>query len=58
MFSWAITFLIFALIAGLFGFSGLAGTAVNIAWLLFVVGLVLRPTGCRIFSSTACFPNR
>ncbi|MCG8536521.1 MAG: DUF1328 domain-containing protein [Pseudomonadales bacterium] len=41
MFSWAITFLIFALIAGLFGFSGLAGTAVNIAWLLFVVGLVL-----------------
>lgn len=41
MFSWAITFLIFALIAGLFGFSGLAGTAANIAWLLFVVGLWL-----------------
>jgi uncharacterized membrane protein YtjA (UPF0391 family) len=23
------------------GFSGIAGTAVNIAWILFVVGLIL-----------------
>lgn len=41
MFGWAITFLIIGLIAALFGFTGLAGTAVNIAWILFVVGLVL-----------------
>jgi uncharacterized membrane protein YtjA (UPF0391 family) len=41
MFGWAITFLIIGLVAALFGFSGLAGTAVNIAWILFVVGIVL-----------------
>jgi uncharacterized membrane protein YtjA (UPF0391 family) len=40
MFSWAIVFLVIALIAAVFGFSGLAGTAVNIAWILFVVGLI------------------
>jgi uncharacterized membrane protein YtjA (UPF0391 family) len=33
--------LIIAIIAGVLGFSGIAGTAVNIAWILFVVGLVL-----------------
>jgi uncharacterized membrane protein YtjA (UPF0391 family) len=41
MISWAVTFLIIAIIAGLFGFSGVAGVATNIAWILFVVGLVL-----------------
>lgn len=41
MFGWAVTFLIIAIIAGIFGFSGIAGTAVNIAWILFVVGLIL-----------------
>jgi uncharacterized membrane protein YtjA (UPF0391 family) len=41
MFNWALTFLIVAIIAGLLGFSGIAGAATNIAWLLFVVGLVL-----------------
>lgn len=41
MFSWAVTFLIIALVAAVFGFSGIAGTATNIAWILFVVGLVL-----------------
>jgi uncharacterized membrane protein YtjA (UPF0391 family) len=41
MFGWAITFLVIALLAAIFGFSGLAGTAVNIAWILFVVGLIL-----------------
>ncbi|MEY4641981.1 MAG: hypothetical protein RLZZ227_1975 [Pseudomonadota bacterium] len=41
MFSWALTFLIVAIIAGIFGFSGVAGTATNIAWILFVVGLIL-----------------
>ncbi|MFO7555883.1 MAG: DUF1328 domain-containing protein [Desulfobacterales bacterium] len=41
MIGWAVTFLIIAIIAGLLGFSGIAGTAVNIAWILFVVGLIL-----------------
>ena len=41
MISWAITFLIIALIAAVFGFSGIAGTAVNIAWILVVVGVIL-----------------
>ncbi|MCB1675040.1 MAG: DUF1328 domain-containing protein [Halioglobus sp.] len=41
MIGWAVTFLIIALIAGVLGFSGIAGTAVNIAWILFVVGLIL-----------------
>lgn len=41
MISWAVTFLIIAIISALLGFTGIAGTAVNIAWILFVVGLVL-----------------
>jgi uncharacterized membrane protein YtjA (UPF0391 family) len=41
MIGWAATFLIIALVAGVLGFSGIAGTAVNIAWVLFVVGLIL-----------------
>jgi len=41
MINWAITFLIVAIIAGLLGFSGIAGAATNIAWILFVVGLVV-----------------
>ena len=41
MFNWALTFLIVAVIAGLLGFSGIAGAATNIAWIFFVVGLVV-----------------
>jgi uncharacterized membrane protein YtjA (UPF0391 family) len=41
MFNWAIIFLIIGLIAAVFGFTGIAGAATNIAWILFVVGLVL-----------------
>lgn len=40
MFSWAITFLIVAIVAGAFGFFGVAGTATSAAKILFVVGLV------------------
>jgi uncharacterized membrane protein YtjA (UPF0391 family) len=40
MFSWAITFLVIALIAAVLGFTGIAGTAVNIAWILAIVGIV------------------
>ena len=48
MFSWALTFLVLGLIAGLLGFTGIAGTATNIAWILFVVGIVLA----LIFAAT------
>lgn len=41
MFSWAVTFLIIAIVAAIFGFTGIAGTATHIAWILFVVGLIL-----------------
>jgi uncharacterized membrane protein YtjA (UPF0391 family) len=41
MIGWAATFLIVALIAALLGFSGIAGVATNIAWILFVIGLIL-----------------
>lgn len=41
MINWAITFFVIALIAGVLGFSGIAGAAVDIAWILFVVGLIL-----------------
>ena len=41
MISWAVTFLVIALIAAVLGFSGIAGAAINIAWILVVVGIVL-----------------
>jgi uncharacterized membrane protein YtjA (UPF0391 family) len=41
MLSWALTFLIIALIAAALGFGGIAGTATGIAKILFFVFLVL-----------------
>jgi uncharacterized membrane protein YtjA (UPF0391 family) len=41
MLNWAVVFLIVAIVAGLLGFSGIAGAATNIAWILFVIGLIL-----------------
>jgi uncharacterized membrane protein YtjA (UPF0391 family) len=41
MISWAATFLILALIAAVLGLSGIAGVAIQIAWILFVVGLTI-----------------
>ena len=41
MFGWAISFLIIAIVAGIFGFSGIAGTAVGVAKILFAVGLLM-----------------
>lgn len=41
MFGWAVTFLIVGLIAGVLGFTGIAGVSTNIAWTLFVVGLII-----------------
>jgi len=41
MLSWAITFLIIALISAVFGFGILAGTAMEIAKILFFVFIIL-----------------
>lgn len=37
----AALFLIIALVAALLGFTGIAGMSMQIAWILFVVGLIL-----------------
>ena len=51
MFGWAISFLTVAIIAGVFGFSGVAGTVAGVAKILFAFGLlmflVLLVTGRR-----------
>lgn len=41
MLGWALLFLIVAIVAGALGLSGIAGAATQIAWILFVVGLIL-----------------
>ena len=39
--SWVVVFLVVAPIAAVLGFTAIAGTAANIAWILFVVGVIL-----------------
>ncbi|HLB13351.1 MAG TPA: DUF1328 domain-containing protein [Burkholderiales bacterium] len=41
MLYWAAVFLVVALVAALLGFTGIAGLSMNIAWILFVIGLIL-----------------
>ena len=41
MLNFAFMFLLLALVAGLLGVSGVAAIAIDIAWVLFVLGLVL-----------------
>ena len=41
MLSWALVFLVVALIAAAFGFTGLAGASAGMAQILFVIALVL-----------------
>ena len=41
MLSWALTFLVIAIIAAVFGFGGIASTAAGIAQILFVIFLAL-----------------
>jgi uncharacterized membrane protein YtjA (UPF0391 family) len=41
MLGWALTFLVVALIAAVFGFGGIAGTAIEIAKVIFFVAIVL-----------------
>lgn len=41
MLSWVVTFLIIALVAGLLGFTGIAGASIEIAKIVFFVAIVL-----------------
>jgi uncharacterized membrane protein YtjA (UPF0391 family) len=41
MLGWAVTFLIIALIAAVLGFGAIAGTAIEIAKIIFFVALIL-----------------
>lgn len=41
MLSWAVIFFIIALVAGIFGFSGLANDSAHIAKILALIGIVL-----------------
>ncbi len=53
MIKWALIFLVIALVAGLFGLTGLAGAAVDIAMFLFgaalLIFLVLLVLGYTVF---------
>lgn len=41
MLQWALTFMVISLIAAIFGFGGIAGTAAGLAQMLFYVFIVL-----------------
>jgi uncharacterized membrane protein YtjA (UPF0391 family) len=41
MLGWAVTFLIVALVAAVFGFGGIAAFAVDIARIIFLVAIIL-----------------
>jgi uncharacterized membrane protein YtjA (UPF0391 family) len=41
MLGWAVTFLVIALIAAVLGFGGIAGTAIEIAKIIFFVAILL-----------------
>ncbi len=41
MLTWSIVFLVVAIIAGIFGFTTIAGTAIGFAKILFVIFLIL-----------------
>lgn len=48
MFGWALAFLVLALVAALFGFSGIAASAAGIAKIIFFVALVLALVGAVV----------
>tara|TARA_R110002110_G_scaffold12206_27_gene58293 strand:- start:6164 stop:6331 length:168 start_codon:yes stop_codon:yes gene_type:complete len=41
MFGWALTFLVTALVAAVFGFGGIAAVSIDFAQILFVIAIVL-----------------
>ena len=47
MLSWVVTFLVIALIAGVLGFGGIAGTSIEIAKIIFFVAVVLFLVSAR-----------
>ena len=52
MLSWAITFLIIALIAAVLGFGGIAGTAVGFAKIIFFAFIVMFIIACLMGRKT------
>ncbi len=55
MIKWAIIFAVIALVAGALGFSGVAGTAMGIAkvlfWIAVIVAVVLFLLGLTVFKT-------
>lgn len=41
MLKWALMFFVIAIVAGIFGFGGIAGTAAGIAQVLFFIAVIL-----------------
>jgi uncharacterized membrane protein YtjA (UPF0391 family) len=41
MLNWVLTFLVVALVAAVFGFGGIAGSAVEIAKMIFYIAIIL-----------------
>ena len=48
MLGWALTFLVVALVAAVLGFGGIAGTAIEIAKIIFFVAIVLFPVSAVV----------
>ncbi|MFZ4575357.1 MAG: DUF1328 family protein [Phycisphaerales bacterium] len=57
MLQWALTFLILALIAGLLGFTGVAGQSIYIARVLFFVFIVVFVASMLYRMLTGKAPN-
>lgn len=53
MLRWALMFFVFGLIAALLGFTGIAGTAIGIAKILFYIFLVLFLVALLVGLTTA-----
>ena len=60
MLYWAAVFLVIALVAAVLGLGGVAGVSANIAWILFIVGIIFAViffiTGRRGPGFSAAFP--
>jgi len=56
MLNWAMAFLLLALFAGIFGFGGIASSAVGIAQVLFTIFLILFVFSCIVHISRGRAP--
>lgn len=52
MLSWAMTFLIVALVAAILGFGGIAGDAIGLAKVIFFLSLVMFMIACLMGRKT------